>query len=109
MTVAIYHVLLAEETFEPAAHVILEMVNKAQDADPGKPRALFLDVDAHRNEAGGYDDEAYELQMWVLRFLLPYLSEVYIPLFHAENPYFQKNLVPGRLIVIPDEEDLKEP
>jgi hypothetical protein len=50
---ALYHIVYATETFEDAAEKIWAILCMAQEKTPGAPRWLFLDIEGHRNEAGG--------------------------------------------------------
>lgn len=103
-SVVIYHDMRVEESFEKCATRLFKMVRMAQERSPGKKRVLYLDVQGHRNDAGGFDHDAYELLTHVLLgFLAPYLSEIYSPLFQRRNPQGQCNYVPDELqITYPD-------
>jgi hypothetical protein len=93
--VAIYHAVLEGESCQKARQDLTDMVRDAEAKNPGKPRALFLDIDGHRNSAGGWDNEAEELQYWVLDRLLPFLTEATVPMVKVENGSAQDNLVPA--------------
>lgn len=81
MSIAIYHRVMRREGFEETARILLHLVRDARDKAPDKPRVLYLDIDGHRNEAGGFDGEMFELQQeFVLGFLMPFLKEVHMPL-----------------------------
>lgn len=84
--VAIYHVMRAREGFEETAEKLVDLVRHAQQNHPGKPRALFLDIEGHRNKAGGYDHDALELQKeFCLGFLMDYLTELHVPLIEGKR------------------------
>lgn len=91
-SVVIYHDMAVYENFERCARRIWEMIKGAQDAAPGKPRQLFLDVQGHRNAAGGYDRDALEIiNEFTLGFLLPYLTEATTSFHRVRNKYPQQN------------------
>jgi hypothetical protein len=98
--VAIYHVVYAHEGFEESAQALFRLVQNAQRQQPGKKRNLFLDIDGHRNNEGGFDSDMHELQNeFVLGFLSQFLSEIHAPLFHAKNPKPQSDDIPPELII----------
>ncbi|MGP4052818.1 hypothetical protein [Streptomyces sp. 2A115] len=87
--VAIYHDMKVYENFERSAQRIFECVQAAQKQSPGAPRFLYLDVQGHRNEAGGYDHDAYELMReFALGFMGKYLTEIHTPFvdIRTKNP-----------------------
>jgi hypothetical protein len=97
--IAIYHVVFENETFETAARTLVKLVNEAQKREPNRRRFLYLDIDGHRNEKGGFD--MFELQRHFLSgFLMPYLTELYTPLFQVSNSKLQRNDVIGELEVV---------
>ena len=76
------------------------MVRSAAERYPGKPRRLYLDIEGHRNSAGGFDADMQELQRgFVLGFLSPYLSYVSMPLVTAERREPQRDEVPNELVI----------
>ncbi|MFI9367057.1 HNH endonuclease [Kitasatospora sp. NPDC053057] len=103
--IAIYHDMKVYENFERAAARIFECVQLAERRHPGVPRFLYLDIQGHRNEQGGFDHDAFELiQHFLLGFLGDYLSEIDTPPFTAKNPRPQRNDVPDVLeIGYPDD------
>lgn len=103
--VAIYHDMMVYENFERSARRIFECVQAAQRQSPGAPRHLFLDVQGHRNEAGGYDHDAFELMNeFVVGFLGDYLTEIHTPLFHGRSRKPQRDDLPDLLrITYPDD------
>lgn len=102
MSIAIYHVVYAHEGFEQAANVLHELVCRAIETSPGQRRRLFLDIEGHRNKAGGWDHDMFELQRdFLLGFLMPFLSEIKTPLYHAANPTAQRDDLPVELIIHP--------
>jgi hypothetical protein len=100
--IAIYHVVYKHEGFEDAARKLFEMVRSAAERYPGKPRRLYLDIEGHRDNAGGFDHDMRELQeSFVLGFLGPYLSYVGMPLLTAERKEPQREDVPPALDIRP--------
>ena len=99
---AIYHVVYAHETFEQTADTLIDLVRKAQQAHPGTPRWLYLDIEGHRNEQGGFDPDMLELQKEFLAgFLMPFLTKASCPLIQLQNPKSQRNDVPEALKILP--------
>ncbi|MEV5676340.1 HNH endonuclease [Streptomyces sp. NPDC052179] len=103
--VAIYHDMKVYENFERSALRIFECVKQAEKASPGAPRFLYIDVQGHRNEAGGYDHDAFELiKDFALGYLGDYLTEISTPLMCVRNPRKQRNDLPHILqITHPDD------
>lgn len=96
--VAIYHRVKKHEDFNKSARTILELVQTANLRAPNKDRCLYLDIDGHRNAAGGFDVDMFELQQdFVLGFLLPFLKEAHMPIISVENTEDQRNDIPDRL------------
>ena len=103
--IAIYHVVYGHEGFEDAARKLHKMVLAAAEREPGKPRRLYLDIEGHRNNAGGFDHDMTELQQdFVLGFLGPYLSYVSMPLLTGERQEPQREDVPHELVIQPSPE-----
>jgi hypothetical protein len=64
-------------------------------------RHLYLDVEGHRNKAGGFDHDAYELiTHFVHGYLMQWLTETHTPLGTYRNPR-QREDVPDGLDVMP--------
>jgi len=100
--VALYHVVYAHEGFEDAAQALFKLVQLAQERCPGKPRKLFLDIEAHRNSHGGFDADMSELQKdFLMAFLARFLTEIHCPLGHVANSKPQDDDVPAALTVSP--------
>ncbi|MET8790663.1 MULTISPECIES: HNH endonuclease signature motif containing protein [Streptomyces] len=96
--VAIYHDMKVYENFERCALRIFECLKQAENRSPGAPRFLYIDIQGHRNEAGGFDHDAYELIAdFTLGFLGDYLTEIHTPLYHIRNPGRQRNDIPDVL------------
>ena len=90
--IIIYHVVFENETFEAAARVLIKLVYEAQKSEPNTRRFLFVDIEGHRNEKGGFDADMFELQRhFLLGFLMPYLTELHTPLLGVANNELQRN------------------
>ncbi|SIO36381.1 hypothetical protein SAMN05444166_4113 [Singulisphaera sp. GP187] len=97
-TVALYHNVYRNEGFEEAALTLFKLVQDAQVKSPNQRRTLFLDIEGHRNEQGGFDSDMFELQQeFLIGFLSQFLSEIHCPLVAITNPKGQKNEIPDRL------------
>lgn len=98
---AIYHRVMRRENFEEAAKDIYRLLVNAQQDRPNMPRVLYLDIDGHRNVEGGFDNDMFELQKdFVLGFLLPYFTEVHLPLCSIKNKDRQINDIPEQLKIL---------
>ena len=99
-TIAIYHRIYRRENFETAAKDLVGLIYAAQKQQPNVPRALFVDIDGHRNEAGGFDADMLELQKeFGIGFLLQFVQEIHFPLGSVRNSKGQRNDVPEKLII----------
>jgi len=98
--VAIYHIVHSHEGFEESARTLFKLVRRAQVAKPGKRRKLFLDVEGHRTNDGGFDGDMLELQNdFLVGFLAPFLYEVHCPLATLRNPRAQDDDIPDDLVI----------
>jgi hypothetical protein len=98
--IAIYHVVYAHEGFEESAQTLFTLVREAQRLQPGKQRKLYLDIEGHRQSAGGFDPDMVELQQeFLLGVLSPYLAEIHAPLVRATNTQPQENELPPALVI----------
>lgn len=60
--IALYHVMFTDEGFDRTAEMLFTIVREAARAYPGRPRALFLDIEGHRpSPQAGYDHDAFEI------------------------------------------------
>lgn len=95
---ALYYSVEENHDFEKAANILLTLIRDAQRDFPNKPRAIFLDIEGHRNEEGGFDVDTYELQFkFAMEFLLPYVTELHMPLINLSNNKEQINVIPDAL------------
>ena len=61
--IALYHRIYKRENFETAANDLIGLLYSAQEKQPNEPRTLFVDIDGHKNEVDGFDDDMAELQL----------------------------------------------
>ncbi|MFD3816252.1 hypothetical protein ACFWRZ_14395 [Streptomyces rubiginosohelvolus] len=98
--IALYHDMRVEEDFAKCATRIFSILKKAAATSPGAPRYLYLDIQGHRNAAGGFDTDAFEIiQEFLMGFLSPYLTEISTPLYQARNPRPQREDIPDVLTI----------
>lgn len=90
--IALYHVMFTDEGFDRTAEMLFTIVREAARAYPGRPRALFLDIEGLRpSPQAGYDHDAFEIMSsFVLGFLSPWLTEINTPLISARMTKPQK-------------------
>ena len=94
----IYHRIMRRETFEKAAKDLFNLLKATQTKYPDKPRALYVDIDGHRNKAGGFDADMIEIQTeFGIDFLGKFFTEVHFPLVDLINPNPQCNDIPEGL------------
>jgi hypothetical protein len=99
--IVIAHVVSAHEDFDHAAHSLLRLLRDTQRRHPGCPRALYLEIDGHRNAAGKFDRDMLELQTaFMRRFLLQFLVCAETPLGSLENERPQNNILPKELNIL---------
>ena len=98
--IAIYHRIYKRENFETAAKDLIKLIYMTQVKNPDEPRALFVDIEGHKNEAGGFDEDMQELQTeFGLGVLLQFVEELHFPLISVKNAKGQQNDVPSRLMI----------
>lgn len=104
-SIAIQHTVFAEENFQTAARMLYKLIYTAQQKFPNQKRILYLDIEGHRNNAGGYDRDMLELQKeFMLDFLLPYLSVAHLPLCSVENTKLQESELFEDLAIFAEDE-----
>ena len=95
---ALYHCIYAGENFHDAAHALFDLVAYSQRTFPRAKRRLFLDIEGHRTPTNAFDGDMFEIQQDVLLgFLMPFLTEVRMPLIDARNPNPQREDLPEEL------------
>ena len=73
--VGLYHVVYAHEGFQDAATKLYEILAAAIAEKPDAPRHLYLDIDGHRDDGGGYDHDMHRLlSSFIPDSLGPYLT-----------------------------------
>jgi HNH endonuclease. len=98
--VAIYHYVYKHEDFIITANILFKLLQNAQRQFPDKPRHLYLDIEGHRNNLGGYDNDMFEIQRYfLLENFLKYFTEIHIPFGNVKNDE-QNNIVPDELRII---------
>ena len=96
--IAIYHLVFSHEDFETAADHLFNLVKNAQAQCPNQKRILFLDIEGHRNNKGGFDHDMFELlNEFLVAFLSSFIKEAYTPLSHFINPRLQDNNIPDEI------------
>lgn len=99
--IGVYHKVMRRENFEKAALDLVKLLAETQRKVPGRPRALYLDIDGHRNKEGGFDDDMMELQQeFAMGFLMEFFTEMNLPLGKVINQRPQNNDVPEQLEII---------
>jgi len=98
-SVALYHIVGAEDSFETAAQAVFGLLRDAQARFPNWPRILYLDVEGHAGTAAGFDADFYEFQQeFLFGVLAPFLTAFDAPLTGPLlNPEPQRNDVPDVL------------
>ncbi len=105
--IALYHVVYDYEDFETTATILVKLLQTAQTQYPNQKRHLFLDIEGHRNDSGGYDHDMFELQKgFVIGFLMQYFTEIHTPLMGIENNKFQRNDVPQEFEIYSDDKEM---
>ena len=102
--IAIFHAVLENETFEQAASTLFGLISNTQKDFPDCKRILYLDIEGHRNNNGGFDNDMFELQcQYIIGFLGKYLSEMHMPLGSLINEKGQINDIPEKFYILSDE------
>jgi hypothetical protein len=92
-------VVYENETFDDAAEMLLQMVRSAAEKFPGQPRHLYLDIDGHRNPAGGLDADMFELVTDYMGFLSRWLTRFSTPLGKTFQTPRQYEDVPDYMLI----------
>lgn len=76
----IRHDMRVEENFERCAGRLFKMAQDAAKQFPGRRRILIIDIQGHRNDAGGFDRDAFEIiNHFLFTYLMPFLTEAVTP------------------------------
>lgn len=106
-TIAIYHVVYANEFLEEATKDLYELLWSTQEKTPNYNRILYLDIDGHTNENGEFDEEMKELQqVFLMENLLPFFHEIYMPVADLKNPNIQRNDIPKEFCFFSKEQEI---
>ncbi len=106
---ALYHCVYPEENFEQAAREIFDLVTHTIEFFPNAKRSLYLDIEGHRTPTDAFDDDMFELQKdFLLGYLMPFLTEVRVPLAHARNPNPQQDDLPDELRIYSSSDEVPD-
>jgi hypothetical protein len=99
-TVALYHVVGADDDFEAAAQDLFALVKEAQGRFPDWPRVLYLDIDGHLDAEGRFDDAMIELQQeFLVAAMGRFVTALALPIANLVNPHPQANDLPDELVL----------
>ena len=91
----------ANQRFDTAVQAIFRQLKTLQEKFPNAKRGFTLTIEGHRNAGGGFDEDAYELQVnFVINFLMNYLSHAIMPIGNINNEN-QRNDIPGTINILP--------
>jgi hypothetical protein len=98
--IVICHVMSRDEGFEETARLLFELIKRTAELHPGRRRALFFQVEGHRDRRGVFDRDALKL-IWdfIPGALGPYLIAFRTPLAWVRTQRPQNNDVPSALDV----------
>lgn len=98
--VSIYYIVESDDDFEDAALALFSLIKSSQHQYPDWPRVVYLDVNGHKGEKGGFDGDLFELQQeFMIATMGPFLTGLDMPLVSVWNPEPQRNDLPDRLAV----------
>lgn len=96
------------ENFETAASKIYKSIYRIQEQNPDKERTLIVEIEGHRNDQGGYDNDMFELQYeFLLKNMMQYLHALHIPLASLTNNKKQKDLPSDCLVIANSKDEIK--
>lgn len=105
--IAIYHLVYEHEDFETTATILVKLLQKVQKDSPNQKRYLYINIEGHKNNSGGYDHDMFELQKdFALGFLLQFFTRIHMPLISVENNKLQRNDVPEEFEIYSNEKEL---
>ena len=108
--VALYYHVKPHQGFLECSRELFHLVRDAQERFPNRRRYLYLDIEGHRNDEGGYDFDMFELQSkFLTEFLMSYLTEARGPLAVLKNPLPQDNMSPEALTIFDQPPDTEHP
>ncbi|WP_218009890.1 hypothetical protein [Actinomadura kijaniata] len=98
--IMLYHDMAVYENFERCALRIFTILRNSQHKLPGAERTLFLRIQGHRNDEGGYDHDAWEIiHHFIPEFIFPYLHTLNTPFGEVRNCNKQRNDIPDILTI----------
>ncbi len=88
-----------DQSFDDAATKLFELLQRAQSQFPDVPRHLYIEIDGHSGERGGFDTDFFEFQQeFLLGGMGRFFTMIDTPLTGAlGNPEAQNNDVADRL------------
>lgn len=102
--IAIHYTALKSENFYDVANALFNNIKDAIDKMPNYTRILYLDIEGHTDEDGKFDDDMQEIQEYfVLYYLMPYITEVVMPIGHFKNIGEQVDDIPDELKIVEEE------
>ncbi len=99
--IALYHYIYEHEDFNTTAQILFNLLKNCQKHNPNQKRFLYLDIEGHRNSAGGFDNDMLELQKeYMLEFLMQFFTEIHTPLYDISNNKLQRNDIPEKFFIV---------
>lgn len=99
--VVIYHRVRAREDHDSTVRALWKILHYAQTKFPNQDRQLLLDIEGHRNPAGVFDTDMFDVQtQFVVGVLMNFLKEARTPVGVFQNTHEQNNDVPEQLDVL---------
>ncbi len=93
--VGVYHIVEESDDFDKSAQAVFDLLRRAQKEHPGIDRVLYIDINGHRGDVVGFDQDFFEFQQEFLQgFLGPFFAALDMPLSSVFNPNEQRNDVP---------------
>ena len=98
-SVSILAVIGPEDDFASAANQVFGLLKEAQERYPDWPRSFYVDIEGHRGERSGFDEDFFEFQQefWfstIAHFVTAFELPLTGPLI---NPNPQRNDLPDVL------------
>lgn len=100
-TVSIYQRVSADDSFESAVDEAFGYVREAQEKYPGWPRIFYLEIEGHKGDRQGFDEDFFEFQQefW-FSTIAHFVYAFEIPLIGGlVNPESQRNDLPDHLVL----------
>ncbi len=100
-TVSLYHIVGPDDDFARAAGDVLALLREAEARYPGWPRVFYVDLNGHRGDRYGFDEDFFEFQQdfW-FSTVAHFVTAFELPLTGTlVNPQPQRNDVPDELVI----------